>query len=205
MGGGGSSSSGSTATTDGSRRLYTLTDLQRGTEYQIRVSALTVNGSGPMTDWITAETFENDLDESQVPEPPSSLRARPMTSSIAVSWNPPSNQNVMVRGYTIGWGKGIPDVYSKLVDGKQRAFVIEKLEANSEYVISLRAYNQMGDGRPIYETVRTREESTPEPPSPLIPPVGLKAIVLSSTTVVLYWTDTSLPRNQVKTNFLFLY
>ena len=56
----------------------------------------------------------------------------------------------------------------------------------------------MGDGRPIYETVRTREESTPEPPSPLIPPVGLKAIVLSSTTVVLYWTDTTLPRSQVK-------
>lgn len=125
--------------------------------------------------------------------------ARPMTNSISVSWNPPSNQNVMVRGYTIGWGKGIPDVYSKLVDGKQRAFIIEKLEANSEYVISLRAYNQMGDGRPIYETVRTREESTPEPPSPLIPPVGLKAIVLSSTTVVLYWTDTTLPRSQVLT------
>ncbi|XP_046645538.1 neogenin-like isoform X3 [Daphnia pulicaria] len=192
----GSSNAGSTATTDGSRRLYTLTGLVRGTEYQVRVSALTVNGSGPMTEWMTAETFENDLDESQVPEPPSSLRARPMTNSISVSWNPPSNQNVMVRGYTIGWGKGIPDVYSKLVDGKQRAFVIEKLEANSEYVISLRAYNQMGDGRPIYETVRTREESTPEPPSPLIPPVGLKAIVLSSTTVVLYWTDTTLPRSQ---------
>ena len=123
--------------------------------------------------------------------------ARPMTSSIAVSWNPPNNQNVMVRGYTIGWGKGIPDVYSKLVDGKQRVFIIEKLEANSEYVISLRAYNQMGDGRPIYETVRTREESATESPMPLIPPVGLKAVVLSSTTVVLYWTDTTLPRNQV--------
>jgi neogenin len=58
----------------------------------------------------------------------------------------------------------------------------------------------MGDGRPIYETVRTREESTPEPPTPLIPPVGLKAIVLSSTTVVLYWTDTSLPRSQMVTD-----
>ena len=68
------STTGSTATTDGSRRLMTLTNLQRGTEYQIRVSALTVNGSGPMTEWIVAETFENDLDESQVPEPPSSLR-----------------------------------------------------------------------------------------------------------------------------------
>ena len=65
-------------TTDGSRLLYTLTALVRGTENQVRVSALyiTVNGSGPMTEWMTAETFENDLDESQVPEPPSSLRGK---------------------------------------------------------------------------------------------------------------------------------
>lgn len=69
-----SGSSGSTATTDGSRRLFTIAGLVRGTEYQIRVSAMTVNGSGPMTDWLTVETYENDLDESQVPEPPSSLR-----------------------------------------------------------------------------------------------------------------------------------
>lgn len=73
-GSGANAAGGSTATTDGSRRLFTLSSLTRGTEYQIRVSALTVNGSGPMTEWITAETFENDLDESQVPEPPSSLR-----------------------------------------------------------------------------------------------------------------------------------
>ena len=57
-------------------------------------------------------------------------------------------------------------------------------EANSEYVISLRAYNDVGDGRPIYETIRTREEEeAPEPATPLVPPVGLNAIVLSSSTV----------------------
>jgi len=62
-------------TTDGSRLLYTLTGLVRGTENQVRVSDLTVNGSGPMTEWLTAETFENDLNESQLPaEPPCSLR-----------------------------------------------------------------------------------------------------------------------------------
>ena len=32
--------------------------------------------------------------------------------------------------------------------------------------------------------------------TPMIPPVGLKAIVLSSTTIVLTWSDTSLGRNQ---------
>jgi hypothetical protein len=55
----------------------------------------------------------------------------------------------------------------------------------------------MGDGRPVYETVRTREESAPEPLTPLIPPVGLEAIVLSSSSVVVYWTDTTLTKSQV--------
>lgn len=36
--------------------------LERGTEYSFRVSAITVNGTGPATEWTTAETFESDLD-----------------------------------------------------------------------------------------------------------------------------------------------
>ena len=59
-----------------------------------------------------------------------------------------------MRGYTIGWGKGIPDEVTQLVDDKARSFVIKNLRPNSEYVISLRAYNEVGDGRPIYETIR---------------------------------------------------
>ena len=52
-------------------------------------------------------------------------------------------------------------------------------------MISLRAYNNIGDGRPIYETTRTRDEEPHLPTTPLVPPVGLHAIVLSSSTVVL--------------------
>lgn len=39
--------------------------LERGTEYSFRVSAVTVNGTGPATDWTTAETFESDLDGNE--------------------------------------------------------------------------------------------------------------------------------------------
>lgn len=67
-------------------------------------------------------------------------------------------------------------------------------------MISLRAYNNIGDGRPIYETTRTSTEAPQEPATPLIPPVGLHAIVLSSTTVVLTWMDSTLPRNQLITD-----
>ena len=62
-------------------------------------------------------------------------------------------------GYTIGWGKGIPDEYTQIVDDKHREFVVPDLKPNSEYVISLRAYNNIGDGRPIYETVSKKSRN----------------------------------------------
>jgi len=36
--------------------------LEHSTEYSVRVHAMTVNGTGPPTPWITAETFSHDLD-----------------------------------------------------------------------------------------------------------------------------------------------
>lgn len=57
-------------TTDGNTLFTVLTELDRGTEYQIKIAALNVNGTGPFTDWITASTFERDLDETRVPLKP---------------------------------------------------------------------------------------------------------------------------------------
>lgn len=42
--------------------LCSILGLERGTEYSFRVAALTINGTGIATDWISAETFESDLD-----------------------------------------------------------------------------------------------------------------------------------------------
>jgi len=39
-----------------------VADLHRRTDYLVRVQALTVNGSGPATQWIPVQTFANDLD-----------------------------------------------------------------------------------------------------------------------------------------------
>ena len=40
------------------------------------MTALTVNGTGPYTSWQRVVTFEEDLDESIVPNPPAILRAK---------------------------------------------------------------------------------------------------------------------------------
>lgn len=36
--------------------------LEKGSQYSFQVAAMTVNGTGPASDWFTAETPENDLD-----------------------------------------------------------------------------------------------------------------------------------------------
>ncbi|KAK2579403.1 hypothetical protein KPH14_003264 [Odynerus spinipes] len=189
-----------TVTTQGNQRLYVLTGLEKHVVYQVRMCAFNVNGTGPWTEWMTIETYENDLDETNVPGAPSNIRTKAMADSISIWWSPPKDQSIKVRGYRIGWGKGYPDVEDQILDGKQRFFTIESLEPTTEYVISIRATNEAGEGQPAYANVRTTERSASEYAVPLIPPVGLKAIVLSATTVVLYWTDTTLPKSQYVTD-----
>ncbi|XP_036399492.1 neogenin-like [Megalops cyprinoides] len=196
-------------------QLFHLVDgLERGAEYTFRVTAATVNGSGPASDWVTAETFESDLDETRVPDVPSSLHVRPLVNSIVVSWTPPQNQDIVVRGYTIGYGIGSPHAQTVKVDYKQRYYSIDNLDPSSHYVITLKAFNNMGEGIPLYESAVTRPQSdpidpdvdlyelfhvpyTPAPdPSPMLPPVGVQASVLSHDTIKVTWADNSLPKNQ---------
>ncbi|XP_065168608.1 neogenin isoform X4 [Atheta coriaria] len=187
---------GNTITTPANTRMHTLSDLERSTKYQVKLWAMNVNGTGPPTDWFDIETYENDLDESRVPDEPGPLRVRPVSDKIYVMWSPPANQNIKIRNYILGWGKGIPDIFAHELDEKLRQFIIERLEPNSDYVISLRASNSVGAGPPVYANVRTREEAPPEVPIPLTPPIGLKAQVLSQSSVILYWVDTTLSKSQ---------
>uniref|UniRef100_A0A8C2GX01 DCC netrin 1 receptor n=1 Tax=Cyprinus carpio TaxID=7962 RepID=A0A8C2GX01_CYPCA len=167
-------------------------------------------------EWHTAETPENDLDETQVPNQPSSLHVRPLPNSIIMSWTPPLNPNILVRGYIIGYGVGSPYAETVRVDSKQRYFSIENLEPSSHYVISLKAFNNAGEGVPLYESAVTRSMSDPLDPSdddlfhlfdkyptpipdtstPMIPPVGVQAVALTSDSVRVSWADNSIPKNQ---------
>ncbi|XP_032671998.1 neogenin isoform X5 [Odontomachus brunneus] len=189
-----------TVTTEGNQRLHVLNGLEKHVVYQVRICAFNVNGTGPWTEWTKIETYENDLDETKVPNAPSNLKANAVGDSILVTWHPPKDQSIKVRKYKLGWGKGYPDVEIQVLDGKQRSFAIKPIEPTTEYVISLRATNNIGDGEPAYANVRTPERFVSESAVPLIPPVGLKAIVLSATTVVLYWTDTTLSKSQYVTD-----
>lgn len=51
-------------------------------------------------------------------------------------------------------------------------------EPMTEYVISVRAYNRVGEGQSLQDTVRTLPEAQVAAPTALKPPVGLKGETL---------------------------
>lgn len=188
---------GDTAPTAGNRKFYALTGLEKGTEYSVRIAALTVEGTGPSTEWQSAMTYKDDLDESQVPGKPARIRTQAEANSIMVRWSPPSEESkILVRGYILTYGRGIPDVLQVNLDAQQRIYTIKDLQPSSQYIIKVKAFNNMGEGQPIYAIEKTSEESATELATPMMPPVGLKTIVLSSQTIVLTWTDSTLSRAQ---------
>ncbi|KAM4709599.1 netrin receptor DCC [Discoglossus pictus] len=202
---------------------YLFTGLEKGSQYSFQVAAMTANGTGPSSEWYSAETPENDLDESQVPDQPSSLHVRPLTTSIIMSWTPPLNPNIVVRGYIIGYGVGSPYAETVRVDSKQRYYSIENLEPSSHYVISLKAFNNAGEGVPLYESSTTRSltdtidpleiefypliddfpTSVPDMSTPMLPPVGVQAIALTHDAVRVNWADNSVLKNQKSTEVRF--
>ncbi|XP_060653395.1 neogenin isoform X3 [Drosophila nasuta] len=177
-------------------RYFELNALERNAEYQVKIAAMTVNGSGPFTEWYRANTLENDLDETQVPGKPIWINIQPGASKIELHWGPPQQPEIKIRNYVLGWGRGIPDENMLELKETERYHVLKGLESNTEYVVSLRARNVKGEGQPIYDNIKTREEEPMDVPVPLEVPVGLRAITMSSSSIVVYWTDTMLNKNQ---------
>lgn len=69
-----------TYTTTANERHYSIKDLERASQYQIRLWATNINGSGPPSDWIDVSTFQNDLIENVVPDEPSDLKCNSIFS-----------------------------------------------------------------------------------------------------------------------------
>uniref|UniRef100_A0A8C1RDA5 DCC netrin 1 receptor n=1 Tax=Cyprinus carpio TaxID=7962 RepID=A0A8C1RDA5_CYPCA len=158
---------------------YLFTGLEKGSQYSFQVAAMTVNGSGPSSEWHTAETPENDLDGEY--DCRHTLR------------------------------------HNSLFRNQVRFLCLCVFaEPSSHYVISLKAFNNAGEGVPLYESAVTRSMSDPSDPSdddlfhlfdkfptpipdtstPMIPPVGVQAVALTSDSVRVSWADNSIPKNQ---------
>uniref|UniRef100_A0A8B9JLY0 DCC netrin 1 receptor n=1 Tax=Astyanax mexicanus TaxID=7994 RepID=A0A8B9JLY0_ASTMX len=168
---------------------YLFTGLEKGSQYSFQVAAMTANGTGPSSEWFTAETPENDLDETQVPNQPSSLHVRPLPNSIIMSWTPPLNPNILVRGYIIGYGVGSPYAETVRVDSKQRYYSIENL-------VQAKCNPVDPSDDDLFHLFDKFPTPIPDTSTPMIPPVGVQAVALTSDSVRVSWADNSISKNQ---------
>uniref|UniRef100_A0AC35G7L0 Neogenin n=1 Tax=Panagrolaimus sp. PS1159 TaxID=55785 RepID=A0AC35G7L0_9BILA len=198
-------SKASIAVVEGDPGEYTLNGLESGTPYVVRLAAINQNGTGPYTDWVKAQTLLDDLQDS-ILTAPRQLKVHATHDSIFMSWDPPMTEGIIIRGYEIGWGPGVPDQEKARVEAHVRSYTIKGLKPSREYVVALRGFNNAGPGFPIYETIRTTSYgygSSPlnthsnsggilsNPHSPTVTPLGVRAESESSSTIRLSWTDPS--------------
>ena len=66
--------------------------------------------------------------ESRPPSKPARLQAFPLANAIMVQWAPPQSESrVMVRGYELGYGRGIADVYQVKLAATVHDYTIRNL------------------------------------------------------------------------------
>lgn len=69
---------------------------------------------------------------------------RPASDKLYVMWTPPVNQNVRVRHYILGWGKGVPDMFNQELEEKNRTYIIERLGELGQQIY-IQCWNDFGN------------------------------------------------------------
>ena len=193
---------GNTLVIDATAREYTMGNLDSNTQYLIRMAVVNHNGTGPFSDWVAVDTPGQDKEERTLGAP-REIRPHAGIDYILVSWLPPADEQNLVRGYQIGWGLSVPDTETIRVTASTTQYKISRLNSERDYVISLRAFNNLGSGFPIYETVRTLSRETPHFSedsdsedsdgalgSSESTPVGLRTEAVSGTSIRVMWTES---------------
>lgn len=188
---------------DGARRSVSLHGLLANTLYHVRIVAVDCEKRSRPSRWVTVKTSPqtsqrvvDDQRETTVPGQPVDVATRSFSDSVYVSWKSPEDAST-VRGYVIGYGEGVPDVNWQYLDADRRNVTIRNLKRETQYVVSVRAFNNIGKGPVIYDLVYTTDSSViPVESAPLAAPTNVQSKVLSSTTIWLQWTDPSIGRQQ---------
>lgn len=144
--------------TNSTQRSYVIKDLRPGVLYEVSVAAINVNGTGRASNWIEILT---DIDPTSltVPAPPENVSVTSHHMGLQVTWNQPSNVRVPVTGYVVGYGRFIPEVYRDILDHTQTEHTITGLRQNSQYIVSVRAFNTIGESRPVFKMGRAGSQS----------------------------------------------
>ena len=137
-----SSDNGTTwASTGDTATAYTLTGLDKGTEYNFRVRAVNAQGEG------TASTAVTETTLTTVPDAPTSLTVDAGADSADLSWTAPTDDGGSdITGYQYRYQAGTTAGGTWTDTGSATvAFTVSSLDAETEYTFQVRAFNSVGN------------------------------------------------------------
>ena len=148
-------------TTDSTALTATITGLNNGTTYQVRVSAQNSIGNGP---WSPAASIKVGL-----PGVPSDISVVSSDGTLAVSWPAVSGHGSPITDYDVQYchtncdGEGAWTEHSPGTNAPFTFATIRDLTNGTEYQIRVRADNQYGSG--LWSTTVTKTPGIPAAPS----------------------------------------
>ncbi|ESN97388.1 hypothetical protein HELRODRAFT_193268 [Helobdella robusta] len=102
-----------TSKIDGHKRSLEINDLPRNSEWLVRMCAVVNNSTGMYTEWTSARTLQYDLNEMKQPGRLSSLNVQSTSTSLNISWTPPVDGTIKIRGYKLSYGFHFSKILSK--------------------------------------------------------------------------------------------
>ncbi|XP_045183741.2 phosphatidylinositol phosphatase PTPRQ-like [Mercenaria mercenaria] len=138
---------------DENEELYFhLNGLEQATVYEIRVRALTVNGSGPWSPWLQEKTAKR---VPVLPKVPQNLTTTVTDNTITLSWIPPEQHISELTGFVVGLGRFIPEVFRNSVTKDKYSYAFNNLDPETVYIVSVRSFNDFGESAAVFELVTT--------------------------------------------------
>ncbi|XP_034095686.1 contactin-5 isoform X5 [Gymnodraco acuticeps] len=138
------------------------------TPFEVKVGVYNNKGDGPFSKEVIIRSAEGEPREA-----PSDVKAYSFSSSeIRVTWKPPNPGPGRPKGYELSYWK---DMEQEDLGKKQRtlknetSMVLTGLEGNSLYLITVKAFNSIGEGPATAAvTVNTRRAPPAQPPTNLM-------------------------------------
>ena len=163
---------------------HTVTGLEEGTDYSVRVRARYHDGNGNITESGPWSDPPVELTIAALPDKPTGLSASPSHDSVLLSWTTPGDSSI--TGYQVLRGSDA-DNLAVLVDNTGKSslsYTDSTVTAETTYAYAIRARN--ADGL----SPQSDPVSVTTPAAPVLPakPTGLSTNP-SHNSVDLSWTD----------------